>query len=1115
MVRGGCCRKVEIALQTCFAHLVEFWILGPLEVWTDNRALPLGGPKQRALLALLLLNGNEVVSRDRLIDSLWGERAPDSAQRSLDTYVSRLRTLLGAGRIERRPPGYLLRVDAGELDLERFEALLEQGRAAAASGNPATARDRFRDALGLWRGRPLADLEPEGVIGVEAERLEERRLFALEGRIDAELALGGGPELIGELERLVTEHPFHQRLLGQLMLSLYRSGRPAEALAAYQAFRRRFSEELGLEPSAELRTLERRILEQDATLEPAAAASAVASQRRITRARMLAGAVVVAAVVTSAVVGVELGTGGSNAVTTGLARTGIVELTGKTAAASGASLAAAPAAMAEGAGSIWMAVPDAGTVVRVDRGTRQVTDTIPVGGSPSALAIGGGSVWVASVPGDTIDRIDPATERITQRISLGDGRVDALAFGLGRLWVADSSEQTLLALDAATGRRLQAIPIDVRPSALAIGAGGVWMTDYQGGVVTGVDSHSGASIGTIPVGEGPVALAVGDGAIWVANSLDGTVSKVDPVSGKVGTTIAVGNTPVALALSGASVWVADDYSASVSRIDIRRATVARTVPVGGGPTALVAAAGRVWVGTRALDAHRGGTLVLLHTRPLWMDTAEQTDLPPNQSDGLTNDALLAVSRVGLTGQFVPDLALGVPVPADGGTSYTFKLRPGIRYSDGRLVRPEDFRRAIERLFRVKAGWSGNYTSIVGTTSCTVSRCDLSRGIVVDDAARTITFHLRSPQADFLGGMTSIGTAPVPASVPFHYTGFAPIPGTGPYKVASANSHQVRYVRNPWFHEWSHAAQPDGNPDVIIMRYGLSQAQEVREVEQGKADWTADSVPGTLMPEVTTRFPSQWHSLVTPDTEWLQLNTTIAPFDDIRVRQALNLAIDRGALVRMYGGPAGASPTCQMVPPGVFGHRPYCPWTRGPSADGRWHAPDLAHAQQLVAASGTRGDRITVWGLEDGGVTGTTALRYTTQVLGELGYRAQLRIHPLGYYIKAPLATWHRIQIASNSGSDTTPITFFAHFGCPTPYGNGHDWYCDPRLDQQVQRAIALYGTNKTAARLLAAKVDREIVDRALAVPLVNLHLFDFFSARVHGYVANPIVGLIADQVSLR
>src|SRR5262249_19035998 len=161
------------------------------------------------------------------------------------------------------------------------------------------------------------------------------------------------------------------------------------------------------------------------------------------------------------------------------------------------------------------------------------------------------------------------------------------------------------------------------------------------------------------------------------------------------------------------------------------------------------------------------------------------------------------------------------------------------------------------------------------------------------------------------------------------------------------------------------------------------------------------------PEVTTRFPSQWHSLATPDTVWLQLNTNIAPFNDVRVRQALNLAIDRGAVVRLFGGPGGATPTCQILPPGVFGHRTYCPYTRGPSADGRWHASDLARARQLVAASGTRSDPVAVYGRNDLGVTDTAVLRYTTRVLRELGYRAQLHILPRSFYDKASAATWRR------------------------------------------------------------------------------------------------------------
>jgi DNA-binding SARP family transcriptional activator len=247
--------------------LVEFVLLGPLEARDDGRRLTLGGPKQRAVLAMLLLDANRPVSRDRLIDRLWAESPPSSAAHTLDDYVSRLRRALGGGRIERRPAGYLIRVEPGELDLERFEALLEQGRSAAAAGEAVQASAVLGAALDLWRGRALADLENEPFAASESERLEERRLLAFEAHIDAELELGAGSELVGELERLVGEHPFRERFLGQLMLSLYRAGRQADALAAYQACRRRFAEELGIEPAQALREHEQAILCQDPSLE--------------------------------------------------------------------------------------------------------------------------------------------------------------------------------------------------------------------------------------------------------------------------------------------------------------------------------------------------------------------------------------------------------------------------------------------------------------------------------------------------------------------------------------------------------------------------------------------------------------------------------------------------------------------------------------------------------------------------------------------------------------------------------------------------------------------------------------------------------------------------------
>jgi DNA-binding SARP family transcriptional activator len=244
---------------------MEFRLLGPLEVSEHDRPLALGGARQRALLAVLLLQANELVSRDRLIDQLWGGSPPLTAAKTIQVYVSRLRKKLGGGRLSTRPPGYILHVEAGELDVSRFEQLAAEARRSP----PDRAADKLREALALWHGPALADLAYEPFAQVEIARLEEMRLAAFEERIQADLALGRHSELVGELEALVAHAPLRERLRGQLMLALYRSGRQAEALEAFHAARRELQEELGLEPSEELRRLQEAILRQDPSLEHA------------------------------------------------------------------------------------------------------------------------------------------------------------------------------------------------------------------------------------------------------------------------------------------------------------------------------------------------------------------------------------------------------------------------------------------------------------------------------------------------------------------------------------------------------------------------------------------------------------------------------------------------------------------------------------------------------------------------------------------------------------------------------------------------------------------------------------------------------------------------------
>jgi predicted ATPase/DNA-binding SARP family transcriptional activator len=248
------------------AFSAQFGLLGPLTVSIDGEPVSLGGQKRRALLAALLLEANRVVSRDRLIDALWGEEPPDTARNTLQVYVSQLRKLLPEGLLETTAQGYRLGVDPSAIDVFEFIRLSQAGRSALTIGDAAGAAETLREALELWRGAALADLAWEPFAQAEVVRLEELRLAASEDRIDAELALGRHGQLVGELERLVAEHPLRERLRGQLMLALYRSGRQADALAVYQRARRTLVDELGIEPGESLRKLERAILAQDAAL---------------------------------------------------------------------------------------------------------------------------------------------------------------------------------------------------------------------------------------------------------------------------------------------------------------------------------------------------------------------------------------------------------------------------------------------------------------------------------------------------------------------------------------------------------------------------------------------------------------------------------------------------------------------------------------------------------------------------------------------------------------------------------------------------------------------------------------------------------------------------------
>ncbi len=412
----------------------SFRILGPLEVLDGDRAVALGGLRQRALLALLLLRANEVVSTDRLIAELWGESPPPTARQTVQVYISQLRRAVPAdgsraSAIETRAPGYLLHVAHGQLDLDRFQELSASGREALAAGDAAGAAATLREALALWRGPPLADFAYEGWAQRDIARLEESRLACLEERIEADLQLGRHSDLVGELEALVEEHPLRERLRGQLMLALYGSGRQAEALERYASGRRALADELGIEPGGALKDLERRILTQDPALAPPARAvaetPAVASpppsrpRRAIAfgRARPLIalGAAVLAV---AAGLGIWLAVRGGDGASPAIPGDSIALIDPRSGRAEAPiDVGGSPSQLALTTGAVWVGDVSGGALKRIDPEAGAVVQTVPLGGGPDGIAAGGNSVWATNGLAGTLARVSPETNAIVQTVT--------------------------------------------------------------------------------------------------------------------------------------------------------------------------------------------------------------------------------------------------------------------------------------------------------------------------------------------------------------------------------------------------------------------------------------------------------------------------------------------------------------------------------------------------------------------------------------------------------------------------------------------------------------------------------------------------------------------------
>jgi YVTN family beta-propeller protein len=584
---------------------MEFLVLGPLEVRNGEHTVRLGAAKQRALLGVLLLHANETVSTARLVDELWGETPPATAEKLVQGYVHALRKQLGDGIVQTQAPGYRLSVEAQALDLAEFERLIEAARAAPLD----SAIELRKSALALWRGPPLADVVLEGPERHNVGRLSELLLATQIEQLDAELRLGHHVEVVGELEALVAEHPYQERAAGLLMLALYRSGRQADALEVYRSVRGRLSDELGLEPAQELRELEAAILRQDDSLAapmPTAlpvppdetAPQAVPATARSHRRRLAAAAVIVAlaAAAVAATVFV-LRDDAAPVVVPANSLAAIDPATNRVVAVLQTGIRPGP--VAAGAGSVWVGNLDGRSLTRVDASARVVAGTIPLAATPTAVAVGREAVWVVNARLGTLYKVDPQFETVDSvefgvrsirdtgaGVDLGEGSVwaaygdstlarvhpetlaasasatagsapAALVVAYSAVWVANSGDDTVRRFSPRTYELgdVGSFTVCRTPSGIAAGAGSIWVSCADDDLVARLPADlSSASSVQIPVGDGPTAVAFGAGAVWVANETAGTVSRIDPATNDV-ETIDVGNAPAGIAVDRGLVWV--------------------------------------------------------------------------------------------------------------------------------------------------------------------------------------------------------------------------------------------------------------------------------------------------------------------------------------------------------------------------------------------------------------------------------------------------------------------------------------------------------------------------------------------------------------------------------
>ena len=1089
---------------------MEFRLLGPLEVYSEGEPIVLAGPKQRAILTILLLNANQVVPRARLLAEVWGERAPGS-EHSLDVHISRLRKALAPGgegsALVRRGRGYLLCVQEGALDLVRFEQRIAAGQQVLAEGRPAAAAALLDDGLGLWRGEPLAEFADQAFAVAEAGRLKELRLAALEARVEADLALGREAAIVGDLESLVNANPYRERFRAQLMLALYRAGRQAEALAVYANTRRLLIDELGIEPGGQLRELHGAVLAQDPGLRPAGLPRnepAGTGQPGVIppgtprrpgwrRLALLSAAGLVAGAATLAG---TLSPGNPNpAAGSGTIQPGSVAFID---AQSGRLVGDVPAGpsvgfIRAGLGSVWE-MEDSGVLLQIDPRTRHVTGSIAVGVNPGDVAVGEGAVWITDKNSQTLTRISPQYGEITRirlpsqglsRPGVGGG----VAIGGGSVWVAQGLSR-VVRFDPASGRVEAAVSVpDARE--VAFGDGAIWVAASDIGVLTKIDPRTGAVVATARIGPWICCLAVGGGYVWAAN--DTGIWKVAPDGKALGAISAP--SPIANVYFGdGALWVAADAAGTVLRINPRTDT-ARRYHIGHLLTGIGVQGSTVVVSVHPtgsdLLAHLSGPVLEVRNSRWFDDTDPATAAAPGTPNQPWEQQLQYATCEPLLGypdapapagwRLVPEAAVAWPAVSPDGRTFTFTIRPGLRFSppSHQPVTAATFKYTIERALSPALGPDAPAvpvaSDIAGVPAYRAGSSDHIRGIRA--AGDTLTITLVHPAADFPERIALSYFCPVPIGTPAVPNGLDdPIPSAGPYYLTGNLGGVVAVLRrNPSYH----GSRPR-RLAAIVYREQQRGNDAVAEIEAGNADYVADRdaalASGTAVArEFSQRAagqPRRYFATPLLATDELAFDTGHGLFADPRMRQAVNYALDRPALAAALGDLAAAN----YLPPGMPGSlaRHVYPLS----------GPDLERARALA---GPHGGHAVLAVCSDPGCT--EAGRIIQADLARIGIRIQLQPYA-GAIGSSTTRSGVGIVLARAAAPYPDPAAFLT-----TALGGGF-----------AQDSLAkLAGLDRDQRVSAASQLELQLMRgpaplAAIGTPVIP----EFFSARVRCHVFQPL-----------